>query len=57
VIDVLEPHGAGYERVAKVPTVSGARTGLFVPEVDRLFVAVRASSGELPAIWVFRPES
>jgi hypothetical protein len=57
VIDVLEPHGAGYERVAKVPTVSGARTGLFVPELDRLFVAVRASSGELPAIWVFRPES
>jgi DNA-binding beta-propeller fold protein YncE len=54
-IDVYEPRGAGYERVAQVATVSGARTGLFVPELDRLFVAVRASSGEPPAVWVFRP--
>jgi DNA-binding beta-propeller fold protein YncE len=55
VVDVFEPHGTAYERMAQVPTVPGARTGLFVPEVDRLFVAVRASSGEPPSIWVFRP--
>jgi len=55
VIDVFEPRSAGYERLATVPTVSGARTGLFVPELDRLFVAVRAFSGEPPAVWVFRP--
>jgi hypothetical protein len=35
-----------YRRVARVPTVSGARTSLFVPELDRLFVAARAGSNE-----------
>ena len=54
-VDVFERRGTGYERIAKIPTVPGVRTGLFVPELDRLFVAVRASSGEPPAIWVFRP--
>ena len=57
VVDVLEPGEAGYRRVARVPTVSGARTSLFVPELDRLFVAVRAASHEPAAIWVFRPAS
>jgi len=57
VADVLEPGEAGYRRVARVPTVSGARTSLFVPELDRLFVAVRAASHEPAAIWVFRPAS
>ena len=55
VIDVLESGDAGYRRLARVPTVSGARTSLFVPELDRLFVAVRAGSNEPAAIWVFRP--
>ena len=54
-IDVLELREAEYRRLARVPTVSGARTSLFVPELDRLFVAVRARSGELAAIWVFQP--
>ena len=57
VVDVLEPGETGYRRVARVPTVSGARTSLFVPELDRLFVAVRAASHEPAAIWVFRPAS
>jgi hypothetical protein len=55
VVDVIEPRQAGYARVAQVPTVPGARTALFVPELDRLFVAIRASGGEPAAIWVFRP--
>ena len=55
VVDVLGQDAAGYHRLARVPTASGARTSLFVPELDRLYVAVRASSGERPAIWVFRP--
>jgi YVTN family beta-propeller protein len=55
VIDVLEAGQSGYRQLARVPTVSGARTSLFVPELDRLFVAVRAASNELAAIWVFRP--
>src|SRR5438132_5073731 len=55
MVDVLEQAAAGYRRLAQVPTVSGARTSLFVSELDRLFVAVRESSGERAAIWVFRP--
>jgi YVTN family beta-propeller protein len=54
-LDVLEPKEATYRRIARIPTVSGARTSLFVPEMDRLLVAVRASSGEPAAIWMFRP--
>jgi DNA-binding beta-propeller fold protein YncE len=54
-LDVLEPKDATYRRIARIPTVSGARTSLFVPEMDRLLVAVRASSGEPAAIWIFRP--
>ena len=57
LVDVLEPGEAGYRWVARVPTVPGARTSLFAPELDRLFVAVRAASNEPAAIWVFRPAS
>lgn len=55
VVDVLDQTDTGYTSLARVPTVSGARTSLFVPGLDRLFVAVRARSGEPAAIWVFRP--
>jgi YVTN family beta-propeller protein len=57
VVDVLEQRETEYRRLAQVPTVSGARTSLFIPELDRLFVAVRAKSNEPAAIWVFRPAS
>jgi hypothetical protein len=52
---VLESDEQGYRRLARVPTVPGARTSLFVPELDRLFVAARAAPNEPAAIWVFRP--
>jgi DNA-binding beta-propeller fold protein YncE len=55
VVDVFEEHAGKYQRIGRIPTAPGARTSLFVPEPDRLFVAVRASSGEPAAIWVFRP--
>jgi DNA-binding beta-propeller fold protein YncE len=55
VVDVFEEGAGSYQRIARIPTASGARTSLFVPELDRLFVAVRASSGEPAAIWVFQP--
>jgi YVTN family beta-propeller protein len=60
VVDVLERRAEGYVRLARLPTRSGARTSLFVPELDRLFVGVRASGGIMTgatpaAIWVFRP--
>lgn len=54
-VDVFETRGDGYMRLAQVATASGARTGLFVPELDRLFVAARAGWSEPAAIWVFRP--
>ena len=57
VVDVLESDEQGYRRLAHVPTIPGARTSLFVPELDRLIVAVRAASNEPAAIWVFRPVS
>ncbi len=54
-LDVFETKGLVYRRIARIATVSGARTSLFVPELDRLLVAVRASSEEPAAVWVFRP--
>jgi hypothetical protein len=35
--------------------LAGARTSLFVPEMDRLLVAVRAGPAEPAAIWMFKP--
>jgi DNA-binding beta-propeller fold protein YncE len=56
-VDVIELSEGAYYGIARVPTVSGARTALYVPELDRLFVAVRARGPEPAAIWVFRPIS
>jgi hypothetical protein len=56
-IAVIQNRGHSYEELARIPTVSGARTALFVPELDRLYLAVRASGGEPAAVWVFRPRS
>jgi hypothetical protein len=42
--------------LARIPTSRGARTSLFVPEVDRLFLAVRAGlRGSDASIQVYRP--
>src|SRR5258708_25790449 len=54
-LDVFETKGEAYRRFARIPTVSGARTALFVPELDRLLVAARANAQEPAAIWIFRP--
>jgi YVTN family beta-propeller protein len=54
-IDVLKADDPKYARVAQIPTVAGARTGLFIPEMDRLFLAVRSQIGEPAAVWVYRP--
>ncbi|HEV2966073.1 MAG TPA: hypothetical protein VGW97_04100, partial [Chthoniobacterales bacterium] len=40
-IDIIEQADAnGYKLSAKITTAEGARTGLFVPERDTLFVAI-----------------
>ncbi len=53
-IDVFEFEEGGW-RSNRVKTVTGARTSLFVPELDRLFLAVRANGAEPAAVWVYRP--
>ncbi len=56
MVDVLQGEATGYRPLARIPTRSGARTSLFVPELDRLFVAARAGFlGSDAAILVFRP--
>ncbi len=54
-VDVFERTADGYAHAARIRTAAGARTGLFVAAPDRLYVAVRAGSGEAAALWVFRP--
>ncbi len=55
LVQVFGRHGQGYESIGQIPTVPGARTGLFAADADRLYVAVRARLREPAAIWVFRP--
>ncbi len=55
-IDVIERDANGLRTIGRVRTSAGARTSLFVPELDRLFVAARAGGVESQAaILVFRP--
>lgn len=57
VVSAFQVGPAGVEALPPVATSSGARTSLFVPELDRLFVAVRASLlGSDASILVMRPE-
>ena len=53
-IDVFDAR-ADYAPMARVATRRGARTSLFMPGLDRLAVAVRASDTEPAAVWVYRP--
>jgi hypothetical protein len=56
-LDILTSDGGSYRSIGRVRTAVGARTSLFVPDLDRLLLAVPAK-GETPAaIWVFRPSS
>ncbi len=54
-IDVLATDGASYRRTGRIATAAGARTSLFVPELDRLLVAVPARGQTRAGIWIFRP--
>jgi DNA-binding beta-propeller fold protein YncE len=53
-VDVFDARSP-YPRLSRITTVPGARTGLFVPETDRLYVAARASRDQPATLWVFRP--
>jgi DNA-binding beta-propeller fold protein YncE len=55
-VDVFQREGKGARPLARIPITSGARTSLFVPETDRLYVAARAGLlGGEAAIQVMRP--
>jgi hypothetical protein len=55
-IDVFQREPAQLTRLLRLATTSGARTSLFVPELDRLFLAVRAGLiGSSASIQVYRP--
>lgn len=54
-VEVFGASPAGYRSMGVFKTRSGARTSLFVPELNSLFVAMRAGSGEPAAISVYRP--
>ena len=52
-IDVLTR--TTFERIARIPTAEGARTGLFSADDDRLFVAARSTLNNGAAVWVLKP--
>jgi YVTN family beta-propeller protein len=55
-ISVFEQKDADhYTEAARITTVKGARTSLFSPELDRLFLAVRREGSQSAAIQVFVP--
>ena len=54
-IDVVRQDGDAYESLARIPTARGARTALFVPEMDRLYLAVREERSKGASVWIFRP--
>lgn len=45
-----------YSRIARIESAKGARTALFSADIDRLFLAVRASAQEPASIWIFKPD-
>jgi DNA-binding beta-propeller fold protein YncE len=54
-LDVFDTRVSAYRRINHIATISGARTSLFVPELDVLFIAARATASQPAAIWMFRP--
>jgi len=54
-LEVFEQKDADhYDRIARYPTPPGSQTGLFVPEWGKLFVAVRAQSGQNAEVRIYQ---
>jgi len=45
-----------YRRIAQIPTASGARTCLFVPEMNRLYLAVPHRGNQRAEIRIYEPQ-
>jgi hypothetical protein len=54
-VDVFEGEGSACRRIARIPTIEGARTALFIPELDRLLIAARATASAPASLWIMRP--
>jgi DNA-binding beta-propeller fold protein YncE len=54
-LDVIDARDANRGRLARLPTSPGARTSYYAASLDRLFLAVRVTSAQPAAIWVYRP--
>ena len=54
-VDVFSRDATDARHIARIQTSSGARTSLFAPELDELYIAERAGLLEDAAIAVFRP--
>ena len=54
-VDVIDLQAKPASRIAHIPTASGARTALFIPDLDRLAIAVPARGTTPAAIWLYRP--
>ncbi len=52
-IDIISEQGDNYHEIAKIPTEKGARTSLFVPQLDKFYVAIPDYSGDGAKIQVF----
>lgn len=55
-VDVLRPTSDAFDRVARIATRAGARTGLWVASINQLYVAVPARDGKAAEIRVFAAE-
>ena len=53
-VDVVERQGDELRRAHRIPTRSGARTGLWVASLNRLYVAVPARGGDGAEVRVFQ---
>ncbi len=52
-IDVLDARQAGLTRITRIATAAGARTALFVPAEDRLYLAVPRRGSQIAEIRVY----
>jgi DNA-binding beta-propeller fold protein YncE len=53
-LDVIsEKNANSYQEVVKIPTAQGGRTSLFVPQLDRLYIAIPDYTGNGAKIQVF----
>jgi hypothetical protein len=55
-VDVFERKGNELHRIARVETRAGARTGLWVPSLGRLYIAAPARSGQAAEVQVWQAE-